>query len=69
MWATVAGVLGISVVLAAAETLYRDMKNRPPPPERLESKDFKASEADVKASKRYEGFAKDILGRLRNFKK
>ena len=69
MWATIAGILGVSVVLACAETLYREIRNRPPPPERLESKDFKAPQSDSKKQQRYGGLAKDILGRVKNLRK
>ena len=68
MWATIAGVLGVSVVLACAETLYRDLKNRPPPPERLESESFKAPSGS-KGGRRYNGMAKDVLKGFKRFMK
>lgn len=72
MWATIAGVLGMSIVLACADTLYKEIKNRPPPPDRIESEKFKASEADIRSARsnqQYNGFAKDILGRVRRILK
>ena len=69
MWATVAGILGVSIVLACADTLYKELKNRPPPPDRIESDKFKATEADLRSARsrqQYNGLAKDVLGRIKN---
>ena len=72
MWGTVVGILGASVVLACADTLYKEIRNRPPPPDRIESEKFKAPEADLRSArstKQYSGIAKDIFNRVKNLRK
>ena len=72
MWATVAGILGVSVVLACVDTLYKELRKRPPPPDRIESESYKAPEAEVKAARAKQqssSFAREMYRRMMKFKK
>jgi hypothetical protein len=67
MWAVISGILGISVVLALAETLYKEIRDKPGPPEKLEGGDYVASSS--KKSPYYSGPAKDILNQIKKLVK
>ena len=63
MWGAIAGILGVSVVLAAADALAREWYNRPPPPEQIEDK--QAASQGRKRPKRHSGSAREILQRVK----
>jgi len=67
MWGAIAGILGISVVLALAETLYKEVRDRPGPPEKLEGRDYVAPSS--KKSPYYSGPAKDVLKHVKKLRK
>jgi len=67
MWGVISGILGVSVVLALAETLYKDVRNRPGPVEKLEGKDYVPPSS--KKSQYYSGPAKDIFNQAKKLRK
>lgn len=64
MWGAVAGILGVSVVLACADVLVREFWNRPPPPERIEDRQA-ASRPERSRPNTYSGPARDVLNRVK----
>ena len=67
MWGVITGVLGISVVLALAETLYKEVRHRPGPLEKLEGRDYVPPSS--KNSQYYSGPAKDVLNQAKKLRK
>ena len=66
MWGVVTGILGISVILALAETLYKEVQNRPGPPEKLEGRDYVPPSG---RRSQYSGPAKDVLNQAKKLRK